>query len=360
MVLNENEEIEGLNDENDDLVEERIIVTDPKQSAIRIDKFLMDRVEGISRNRIQNAIKAGCVLVDNKEIKQNYKVKPLQRIKLVLPVSIHEGSGLIPEDIPLNVIYEDRDILVIDKQAGLVVHPGYGNHTGTLVNALMYYLNKDLPVMEGNTPDRPGIVHRIDKDTTGLMVIAKTEESMTHLAKQFFDHSIDRTYIALAWGDFSEESGTITGNIGRHPRDRMQMYVFEDGSEGKHAVTHYEVLKSMYYVSLVKCRLETGRTHQIRVHLKSIGHTLFNDTRYGGDKILKGTVFTKYKQFVENSFNILPRHALHATSLGFVHPTTNEKMFFESPIPDDFQSVLEKWENYLESRKEIVSQDEND
>jgi 23S rRNA pseudouridine1911/1915/1917 synthase len=344
-------------DDSDELVEHRQIIVDPKQTPVRIDKFLMDRLERTSRSRIQNAIKAGCVLIDDKEIKPNYKVRPNEIINLILPSNPNAELTLAPEDIPLDVVYEDRDVLVINKPAGLVVHPGIGNHSGTLVNALMYHMNKRLPVMEGNSYDRPGIVHRIDKDTTGLMIIAKNEESMSHLAKQFFNHSIKREYLAIVWGDVTDESGTIVGNIGRHPRERLQMTVFEDGSEGKEATTHYEVVKNLYYVTLVRCWLETGRTHQIRVHMKHIGHTLFNDFRYGGDKVLKGTVFSKYKQFVENCFQIIPRQALHAKSLGFVHPRTNKPMYFEIDLPEDMQAALDKWEHYLNSRKEIIDRE---
>jgi 23S rRNA pseudouridine1911/1915/1917 synthase len=341
---------------SDELFEHQRITCDPKQSPVRIDKFLLDRLEKVSRNRIQNAIKIGCILVNDKEIKSNYKVKPGDEISLVLPSNPDDTESLLAENIPLDIIYEDEHLMVINKPPGLVVHPGTGNTTGTLVNALMYHFqNQKLPLLQGNKEDRPGLVHRIDKDTSGLILIAKNDFAMTHLAKQFFDHTIDREYVALVWGDVKENKGTIIGNIGRHERDRMQMAVYLDGSQGKHAVTHYEVLESLYYVTLIKCKLETGRTHQIRVHLKHLGHTLFNDDRYDGDRILKGTIFNKYKQFVENCFQMMPRQALHARSLGFVHPETEQKMFFEIGLPEDFENVLNKWRGYVSSRKEILA-----
>ncbi|HMP32613.1 MAG TPA: RluA family pseudouridine synthase, partial [Saprospiraceae bacterium] len=281
-------------------------------------------------------------------------------VKLVLPRNPDDVETVEPEDIPLDIVYEDEHIIVVNKQAGLVVHPGSGNPSGTLVNGILFYIqNSALPVMKGNNLSRPGLVHRIDKDTSGLMVLAKTEEAMTHLAKQFFDHTIDREYQAIVWGEPKEDQGTVIGDIGRHPRDRMCMTVLDEGEGGKHAVTHYEVLERLYYITHLKCKLETGRTHQIRVHMKHIGNTLFNDSRYGGDRILKGTIFTKYKQFVENCFNLLPRTALHACSLGFIHPVSGQKMFFEQPLPDDFMSVLKKWRDYKNTRKEaLINEDE--
>ena len=336
----------------DEWYEHFSVHVDPGQTSIRIDKFLFDKLEGVSRNRIQNAIKAGAVSVNSKNIKSNYKIRPMDFIKLVLPKPPIEEKRALPEKMDLNIRYEDEDILIVHKEAGMVVHPGVGNRAGTLVNGLAYHLNQsELPVMKGNQLDRPGLVHRIDKDTSGLLVIAKTEYAMTHLARQFFDHSIEREYYALVWGNFDETKGTITGNIGRHPRDRKKMYVFEDGEEGKHAITHYEVIEDLYYVSLVRCKLETGRTHQIRVHMSHVNHPLFNDDRYGGDRIVKGTVFTKYKQFVHNCFDIMPRQALHARSLGFIHPRTNEPVYFESDLPEDFNNVMVKWRTYLEHRK---------
>jgi 23S rRNA pseudouridine1911/1915/1917 synthase len=313
-------------------------------------------LDKVSRSRIQNAITIGCILVNEKPVKSNYKIRPGDEISLVLPSNPHESEELLPENIPLEIHYEDEHLMVINKPPGLVVHPGVGNYTGTLVNALLYHFQQhQLPVMKGNSADRPGLVHRIDKDTSGLILIAKNDYAMTHLSKQFYDHTIDREYVAMVWGDVKSEKGTITGNIGRHERDRMLMTVFQDEGLGKHAVTHYEVIEKLYYVTLVKCRLETGRTHQIRVHMKHIGHTLFNDERYGGDRILKGTLYSKYKQFVDNCFSIMPRQALHARSLGFVHPATGQKMFFETPIPDDFSKLLEKWRAYVASRKEVLA-----
>lgn len=334
----------------DDWFEHQSIAIDPKQELMRIDKFLINRLEKISRNRVQNAIKAGAILVNSKETKANYKVRHGDVISIVLPRNPDIPTELIGEDIPLNIVYEDEHVLVINKQAGLVVHPGMGNYTGTLVNALRYYYDqKQLPILKNNPEDRPGLVHRIDKDTTGLMVIAKTEQAMTHLAKQFFDHSIDRTYVALVWGGFEENEGTIIGNIGRHPTDRMRMDVLDDG-EGKHAVTHYKVLEDYYYVSIVQCKLETGRTHQIRVHMNHRLHPLFNDGRYGGDYIRKGTIYSKYKQFVDNCFELCPRQALHAQSLGFIHPESGEYLLFESSIPDDMSAVIAKWKAYFETK----------
>jgi 23S rRNA pseudouridine1911/1915/1917 synthase len=357
MTLIKQTDLDPSSDE--DLFVHRLIIVDKGQTPLRIDKFLMDRLENVSRNRVQNAISSGAIVVNDKEVKSNYKVRPLDQIAVILPGDPNEETELEPQNIPLDVVYEDDSVMIINKPAGLVVHPGSGNWDGTLVNGLLYYFNsKDLPVMEGNTKQRPGLVHRIDKDTSGLMVIAKSEYAMTHLSKQFFDHTIDRTYHALVWGEPKEDSGTIEGNIGRHPRERMQMTVFEEAEEGKEAITHYEVLEKFYYVTYLKCKLETGRTHQIRVHMKHIGCTLFNDERYGGNRILKGTVFTKYRQFVENCFDLLPRQALHAQSLGFEHPITKERMFFELAPPDEFMQLLDKWRNYKETRKETLYADE--
>ena len=315
---------------------------DKGQALLRIDKFLMNRVENASRNKIQNAIDTGSVLVNGKEVKSSYRVRPLDLITVVLPDPPRD-TEVYPEDIPLDIIYEDDDVLIVNKEAGMVVHPGFNNYTGTLVNALTHHLNQ-LPTMPGNT-GRPGLVHRIDKDTSGLLVIAKSEYAMTHLAKQFYDHSIHRKYVALVWGDIKED-GTITGYIGRHLKDRRIMAMYEEPENGRWSVTHYKVLERLGYVTLVECVLETGRTHQIRTHFQSIGHPLFNDAAYGGDKIKKGTVFTKYKQFVDNCFQILPRQALHAKSLGFVHPKTKEMIDFEVPMPEDFRLGLEKWRSY--------------
>lgn len=328
--------------EEQELFEHQRIVADKGQALLRVDKFLMHKVENTSRNRIQNAIDSGSVLVNDKEVKASYKVKPFDIVTVVFPDPPRD-TEVYPEDIPLDIVYEDDDVLLVNKEAGMVVHPGYNNYTGTLVNALTFHLSQ-LPTMPGNT-GRPGLVHRIDKDTSGLLVIAKNEWAMTCLAKQFFDHKIERKYIALVWGDITEH-GTVTGYIGRDLKDRRIMTLYEDPEQGKWSVTHYKVLERMGYVTLIECQLETGRTHQIRAHMKSIGHPLFNDTSYGGDKIRKGTVFTKYKQFVENCFAIMPRQALHAQNLGFEHPKTKEFMGFEEPMPEDFRLVVEKWRAY--------------
>ncbi|MBO5217609.1 MAG: RluA family pseudouridine synthase [Alistipes sp.] len=337
----------ALSDSSDEMFEHFSIVVDKGQKMLRLDKFLVDRMEHCSRNRIQQAADSGLLLVNGVAAKSSYKVKPLDHITFVMPYPKRELE-IIPEDIPLNIVYEDDSLIIVNKQPGMVVHPGCGNYTGTLVNALTFYL-KDIPLFQKGDM-RAGLVHRIDKDTSGLLVIAKTDEAHTRLAKQFFDHTIHRRYVALVWGNFEEDEGTIVGNIGRNPRDRQQMYVFADGSDGKHAVTHYKVLRRYGYVTLVECRLETGRTHQIRVHMAWKGHPLFNDARYGGDRILKGTTFSKYKQFIENCFSLLPRQALHARSLGFVHPATGKDVCFESELPNDLKSVIEKWEMYCSSR----------
>jgi 23S rRNA pseudouridine1911/1915/1917 synthase len=336
-----------LQEEQSELYEHYRFAVDKGQSLLRIDKFLTVRIENASRTKVQVAIEAGNVLANCKPIKSNYKVKPLDIITVVMPHPPREIE-LIPQDIPLNIAYEDDDLIVVNKNPGMVVHPGYGNYSGTLVNALAWKL-KDNPLFATGEL-RPGLVHRIDKDTSGILVVAKTELSMNKLAAQFFHRTIDRKYIALVWGDLKADEGTITGNIGRNPRDRKQMYVFEDGSDGKHAVTHYKVLERLGYVNLVECKLETGRTHQIRVHFKYIGHPLFNDALYGGNEILKGTTFSKYKQFVENCFTLCPRQALHAKSLAFEHPRTGEWMAFDSSLPADMSSLIDKWRNYIAGR----------
>ena len=337
--------------EREDWYERLNLIVDGGQAPVRIDKFLADRLENTSRNRVQSAIKAGFVTVDGQEVKSNYKIKPGENILLILPKSPGE-SQVWAQKMDLDIRYEDDDILIIMKPPGLVVHPGVGNPDGTLVNGLAWYLGKDnLPVKEGNMVDRPGLVHRIDKNTSGLLVIAKNEDSMTHLAKQFYDHTVRREYLALVWGNFEEPFGTINAHVGRHPRHRLLMTAFPEGESGKDATTHYEVVEDLYYVSLVKCRLETGRTHQIRVHMQFLNHPVFNDNRYGGDRIVKGTVYTKYKQCVQNAFALIPRHALHAKSLGFIHPRTKKEMYFDSELPDDFQAVLEKWRNYVSDQK---------
>jgi 23S rRNA pseudouridine1911/1915/1917 synthase len=341
--MQEENKIEGPINENKDLYEHFHFVAQKGQQPLRVDKYLMNYIENATRSKIQQAAKDGNIYVNDVTVKSNYKVKPNDVVRVLFEHPPYEFL-LVPEDIPLTIVYEDDALLVVNKPAGMVVHPGHGNYSGTLINALTFHFD-NLP---NNSSNRPGLVHRIDKDTSGLLVVAKTEEAMTHLAKQFFDKTSEREYIALVWGDVKEDQGTIEGAIGRHPKNRLQNTVFtgDDAHKGKPAVTHYKVLERFGYVTLVSCKLETGRTHQIRVHLKHIGHTLFNDERYGGDRILKGTSFSKYKQFVENCFSILPRQALHAKTLGFVHPVTQEKMKFDSSVPDDISQCLEKWRNY--------------
>jgi 23S rRNA pseudouridine1911/1915/1917 synthase len=331
------------NMDQDDLYEHHHFVASKGQDPLRIDKFLMNFIENATRSKIQQAAKDGNVYVNGIAVKQNYKVKAFDDVKVLLSYPPYE-SQLLPENIPLDIVYEDEALLVVNKPAGMVVHPGHGNYSGTLINALVYHFDS----LPNNSSNRPGLVHRIDKETSGLLVVAKTEIAMNHLAKQFFHKTSKREYIALVWGNVNDEEGTIEGNIGRSPKNRMQNIVFKGENEemGKPAVTHYKVLEKFTYVTLVSCKLETGRTHQIRVHLKYIGHTLFNDERYGGDKILKGTAFSKYKQFVENCFKVLPRQALHAKTLGFEHPTTKKWMQFDTPIPDDIENCLAKWRNY--------------
>jgi len=334
--------------ENDDLYEHHRFVADKGQKPLRVDKFLMNYIEGATRNKIQTAAKDGNIFVNDIPVKSNYKVKPLDVVRVLFAHPPYEYL-LNPENIPLDIVFEDDHLLVINKPAGMVVHPGHGNYSGTLINALVYHF-ENLPM---NSSERPGLVHRIDKDTSGLLVVAKTEKAMTSLAKQFFNKTSEREYIALVWGDVVADEGVIEGHIGRHPKNRMQNTVYEDGSQGKDAVTHYKVLERFGYVTLVSCKLETGRTHQIRVHMKYIGHTLFNDERYGGNLILKGTTFTKYKQFVENCFKVLPRQALHAKTLGFKHPETGDYLAFDSPMPQDMEQCLEKWRNYVKHKKDF-------
>ena len=330
-------------DGNDEMYEHHRFLADAGQQPLRIDKYLMNRVENATRNKIQKSAKDGNIFVNDVAVKSSYKVKPHDLITVLFEHPPYENL-LVPEDIPIDIVYEDEELLVVNKPAGMVVHPGHGNYSGTLINALTFHFD-NLP---NNSSDRPGLVHRIDKDTSGLLVVAKTEKSMAHLARQFFKKTTEREYVAIVWGNMKDDEGTVEGNIGRHPKNRLQNTVFigDDSEKGKPAVTHYKVLERLGYVTLVSCRLETGRTHQIRVHLKYIGHTLFNDERYGGDKILKGTTFSKYKQFVENCFKVLPRQALHARTLGFKHPKTGEMMRFESKVPDDMENCLEKWRNY--------------
>lgn len=339
------DDLEALDQEENELYEHFKIVVDKGQSLLRIDKFLMLRIENASRNRIQNAIDAENVLVNGKGVKSSYKVKPFDEISIVLPHPPRDNE-VYPEDIPIEIVYEDDDVILVNKAAGMVVHPGYGNWSGTLVNALVFHFNS-LPQLPGND-GRPGLVHRIDKDTSGLLLISKNERAMTYLAKQFFDHSITRKYRALVWGDLAE-NGTIEGYIGRSAKDRKVMDVYDDPEKGKWSVTHYKVLERFNYVTLIECELETGRTHQIRAHMQHIGHPLFNDAPYGGAQIRKGTIFAKYKQFVENCFQIIPRQALHAKTLGFIHPSTKQYIHFETELPNDFIQVLEKWRNYIQN-----------
>ncbi|MDB2457111.1 RluA family pseudouridine synthase [Flavobacteriaceae bacterium] len=337
----ENDNLEPEFQEEQVLHEHFSFTADPGQEPLRVDKYLMNRVENATRNKIQNAAKEGSIFVNDVVVRSSYKVKGGDTVRVLFGHPPYENL-LVAEDLPLDVVYEDDSLIIVNKAAGMVVHPGHGNYSGTLINALMFHFD-NLPQ---NDQQRPGLVHRIDKDTSGLLVVAKTETAMTHLSKQFFDKTSERKYFALVWGDVKEDTGTIEGHIGRHPRNRLQMTVFEEGDAGKHAVTHYKVLERLGYVTFLECQLETGRTHQIRAHMKHIGHTLFNDERYGGDSILKGTSFTKYKQFVDNCFKLIPRQALHAKTLGFEHPVTGEWMQFDSEIPQDMQLALEKWRQY--------------
>ncbi|WP_276134753.1 RluA family pseudouridine synthase [Polluticoccus soli] len=350
--IDEIEDIDDLLDDEDEQegeqtsaepVERLRIVTDKRQEPLRIDKFLMNRVEGATRNKIQQALEEGFIKVNNEVVKPNYKVKPGDEI-IVLDTRRPETTEIIPEPLPLDIVYEDDDVMVINKKPGMVVHPGCGNYSGTLVNGLAYYFQKEH--IEVTSLHRVGLVHRIDKDTSGLILIAKTEKAMSDLASQFKKHTVHRRYIALVWGNLEEDEGTINAHVGRNLRFRKIMATFPDGDHGKEAITHYKVLERFNYVSLLELRLETGRTHQIRIHMKSQGHPLFNDATYGGDGIIKGTVFAKYKQFVENCFKILPRQALHAKELGFTHPKTRQWMQFDSEIPDDMKQVIEKWRTY--------------
>lgn len=329
----------------DELYEHHRFEASKGQSALRVDKFLMNMIENTTRNKIQQAAENGSILVNDVAVKSNYKVKAGDVVRLVLAHPTYEQL-LTPENIPLDIVYEDDQLLVINKPAGMVVHPGHGNYSGTLVNALAYHF-ENLPM---NSSERPGLVHRIDKDTSGLLVVAKTDFAMAYLTKQFAEKTSEREYVALVWGNIEEDEGTVEGNIGRHDTNRMRMAVHESDEKGKHAVTHYKVLERFGYVTLVSCQLETGSTHQIRVHMKHIGHTLFNDERYGGDSILKGTTFTKYKQFVENCFKVLPRQALHAKTLGFEHPITKEFLRFDTPIPQDLQECIDKWRVYSKAQ----------
>ncbi len=340
--------VEGeLEDQEQELFEHFRFVMGKGQELLRIDKYLMNHIKSATRTKIQQTAEAGNVLVNDKSVKSNYRVKPFDVISIVLAHPPRDKE-IKPENIPLNIVYEDDQVVVVNKSSNMVVHPGFGNYSGTLVNAMMYHL-QDLPLFHTNNL-RPGLVHRLDKNTTGIMIMATNEVALAHLAKQFFERTTQRKYVALVWGDMLDNEGTITGNVGRNIKDRKKMDVFEDASEGKHAVTHYKVLERFGYVTLVECKLETGRTHQIRVHFQHIGHPLFNDSLYGGDRILKGTTFSKYKQFIQNCFDILPRQALHAKELGFKHPKRGDMMFFDSVLPDDMTQVLEKWRIYSKSR----------
>jgi len=314
---------------------------DSGQEPLRIDKFLMSRIENATRNKIQKAAKEGSIRVNDKIVKSSYKVKKDDKVRILFSHPPYENL-LTPEKLDLDIEYEDDSIIIVNKKSGMVVHPGHGNYSGTLINALLYHFD-NLP---NNSSNRPGLVHRIDKDTSGLLVIAKTEKSMTLMAKQFFNKSVEREYYALVWGDVKDDEGEINAPIGRNPKNRLQMIVYEDMEGGKEAITNYKVIERFGYVTLISCRLQTGRTHQIRVHMKHLGHTLFNDERYGGNKILKGTVYSKYKQFVDNCFRLLPRQALHAKTLGFIHPKSKEKISFNSEIPEDIASVIDKWRLY--------------
>lgn len=344
------DDVEPVVDNPAELYEHFRVVVDKGQSQVRVDKYLFERLVNSSRNRIQKAADAGLIMANGKPEKSSYKVKPCDVLTVMMDRPRYDND-IIPEDIPLDIVYEDNDLMVVNKPAGLVVHPGCGNYHGTLVNAIAWHL-KDNPKYDPNDP-QVGLVHRIDKDTSGLLVVAKTPDAKTHLGLQFYNKTTKRKYNALVWGVVENNEGTIEGNIGRNPKDRMQMAVLSDPAQGKHAVTHYRVLERLGYVTLVECVLETGRTHQIRVHMKHIGHTLFNDERYGGNEILKGTHFSKYKQFVNNCFETCPRQALHAMTLGFVHPRTGEEMFFTSPLPEDMTNLIDKWRNYISNREEL-------
>lgn len=350
------EEEESGQEEENLMFEHFRFNVDKGQSPLRVDRYITEHIEKNSRNRIQLAIEAGYVRVNGNVIKANYKVKPNDIITILLPYR-KRSMEIAPENIPLEIIYEDNDLLIINKPAGLVVHPGHGHFHGTLINALAYHLN--LKQEPGSTDERMGIlVHRIDKNTSGLLVVAKNDEAQLNLARQFFHHTIERKYVTIVWGNIKEDEGTITGNIGRDPNDRLRFKVFPNGDYGKHAVTHYRVLERFGYVTLVECRLETGRTHQIRVHMNYIGHPLFNDDRYGGDRILKGSLYAKYKRFIDNCFKLLPRQALHAKTLGFVHPVTGKQLFFESPLPEDMRALIEKWRRYANNRTLEEEQEE--
>jgi 23S rRNA pseudouridine1911/1915/1917 synthase len=347
--INKNEAEEN-NDISEELYQRFIFNADKGQEPYRIDKFLMNRIEGATRNKLQQAINTGLILVNNKEVKQNYKVKAFDQIIVYSDLS-PESTEIVPEKMNLNIVHEDDDILMINKPAGMVVHPGSGNYSGTLLNGVAWYLQNENPSISESVLPRFGLVHRIDKNTSGLLVLAKKDKAMRQLAKQFYDHTVKRQYVALVWGDLEKDQGTIIAHVGRNLRYRKLFEAYPEGDHGKEAITHYKVLERFNYVTLVQCVLETGRTHQIRVHMKHIGHPLFNDDFYGGDKIVKGTIFSKYKQFVDNCFAICPRQALHAKTLGFIHPETEKEIFFDTELPDDIRLVIEKWRNYVKTIK---------
>ena len=348
--MNEQKNQADIEQDNEELYERLSFTVDKGQAPLRIDKFIMTRMEGSTRNRIQQSIEDEMVLVNEKPVKSNYKIKPFDKV-VIFDTKEEVSSQIIPENIPLDIVFEDEHILIINKPVGMVVHPGSGNPNGTLVNGVAAHLLQQNPSLSETELSRFGLVHRIDKNTSGLLVLAKTQKAMNDLAKQFFNHTVHRRYIALVWGDFKEDEGTIAAHVGRHLRFRKLFTAYPDGEHGKDAVTHYKVLERFNYVTLVECRLETGRTHQIRVHMQHIGHPLFNDDFYGGDKIVKGTIFTKYKQFVDNCFELCSRQALHAKELGFIHPQTRNKLHFESPLPADMNAVIEKWRNYIQVKK---------
>jgi 23S rRNA pseudouridine1911/1915/1917 synthase len=346
------EDLETEQDESsEELFERKVIKTDRGQEPLRIDKFLMNRIEGATRNKIQQALEAGMITVNGQTVKPNFKVKAFQEI-VIYSTEHPDTTDVVPEPMDLNIVYEDDALMVIDKPAGLVVHPGSGNYTGTLLNGVAYYLKQQNPDLDENVLPRYGLVHRIDKNTSGLLLLAKSAQAAAHLSKQFFHHTIQRKYRALVWGDFDHEEGTVVAHVGRNQRYRKLFDAYPEGEHGKDATTHYRVLERFNYVTLIECVLETGRTHQIRVHMKHIGHTLFADSTYGGDKILKGTIFAKYKQFVDNCLEICPRQALHAFTLGFKHPVTEKDMFFESPLAADMSKVIEKWRHYVKGRND--------
>ena len=348
MNTSENQDLS----ESEELFEQLSLVIDRGQEPLRIDKFLMARIEGATRNKIQQAIEQDLVLVNEKPVKSNYKIKAGDKV-VVFDTYHPESSDIIPQDIPLDIVYEDEHLFVLNKPVGMVAHPGSGNPDHTLLNAAAFHLKKQQPDLDDQSLPRYGLVHRIDKNTSGLMVMAKTQKAMSHLAKQFFDHTVHRRYVALCWGNLDDEQGTVIAHVGRHLRFRKLFTAYPEGDHGKDAITHFKVLERFNYVTLVECRLETGRTHQIRVHMQYIGHPLFNDDFYGGDRIVKGTVYTKYKQFVDNCFQICPRHALHAKELGFIHPETGEQMLFDSPLPEDMAQLIEKWRRYSQFKNEI-------